>query len=224
MFVLVNKGRVIVGPMDWNRALFEGSLNRLGITHMLPRSAPEPSELPWVIDENTTIYSMEFNYPEHNRKIHYLEGPYWTYENNKAIAGYLVKDQPVESVQHALKQLAAEQRWKMEVAGTKTTVQNIEVTVDTNRDARNIFVQQYLLMDDAATVRWKFPEAWITLTKAELGQVVLAGATHIQNAFTWESSKVEEINAATTLLLLDAIDISEENSAAGALNTTPTGE
>lgn len=209
MFALVHKNRVLVGPMDWNRALFDGAINRLGIIKTLPRVAPESNELPWVIDENTTIYSVEFNYPEYNQKIHYLEGPYWTYENGKAMAEYLVKDQPVESVQHNLQQLAADHRWRMEVSGTTVTIQNVTVTVDTNRNSRDIFVQQYLLMSDADVVRWKFPETWLTLTKAELGQAVSASAAHVQNSFLWESSKVEEIKAATTLDQLDAIVIGE---------------
>lgn len=209
MFALVHKNRVLVGPMDWNSALFTGAMSRLGINKTIPRSSPDFNELPWVIDSDTSIQFVEFNYPEYNQKIHYLEGPYWTYENGKAIAGYLVKDQPVESVQYNLRQLAADQRWKMEVSGTKITIQGIEVTVDTNRDSRNIFVQQYLLMSDADTVRWKFPEAWLTLTRIELGQVVSAGANHIQSAFLWESTKVEEINTASTLEQLDSIVITE---------------
>jgi hypothetical protein len=209
MFALVHKNRVLVGPMDWNRALFDGALSRLGISTTLPRVSPEFHELPWVIDENTSVCFVEFNYPEYNQKIHYLEGPYWTFENGKAIAGYLVKDQPVESVQYNLKQLAAEYRWHKEISGTKVVVQEIEVTVDTDRNSRNIFVQQYLLMSDTDTVRWKFPEAWLTLTKSELGLVVSAGAAHIQNAFLWESMKVEEINTATTLQQLDSIVIGE---------------
>lgn len=209
MFAVVNKNRVLVGPMDWNRALFSGALSKLGVNTLLPRTAPEPEELPWKIDSDTGIFPVEFVNPEYNKKIQYLEGPYWTFDDKKAYAGYLVKDQPIDAIRFNLKQETAEQRWKTEVSGTTTEIQGVTVTVDTDRGSRDIFVQQYLLMGDNDTVRWKFPEAWLTLTKAELGQIVSAGVAHVQAAFLWESNKVEEIDSATTLEQLDAIIISE---------------
>ena len=205
MYVLTHKNRVLAGPMDWNRAIFDGNLEKLKIMVTLPRVAPE--ELPLVIDADTVIYSVEFNEPEYNKKISYLEGPYWTYENNRAIAGYLVKDQPIDSVRANLKLQAADVRWSKETAGTTLTIQDTAVTVDTARGSRDIFVQKYLLMTDSDVVTWKFPEAWLTLTKSDLGTVVAAGAAHVQSAFAWEKQISDEIDSADTLAALDAIVI-----------------
>lgn len=207
MYVLTHKNRVLAGPMDWNRAIFDGNLEKLKIMVTLPRVAPE--ELPLVIDADTVIYSVEFNEPVYNKKINYLEGPYWTYENDRAIAGYLVKDQPVESVRANLKLQAADVRWSKETAGTTVDIQGITVTVDTARGSRDIFVQKYLLMADADVVSWKFPEAWLTLTKSDLGAVVAAGAGHVQSSFAWEKQISDAIDLANTLTELDAIVIVE---------------
>jgi len=64
-------------------------------------------------------------------------------------------------------------------------------------------------MGENDTVNWKFPEGWLTLTKVELGAAVSAGAAHIQGSFDWEKAKIEEIEAAETVEVLDAIVIVE---------------
>ena len=53
-------------------------------------------------------------------------------------------------------------------------------------------------MGDNDTVQWKFPEAWLNLTKQELGLIVATGAGHVQGSFDWEVSKVAEIDNCTT--------------------------
>jgi hypothetical protein len=106
-----------------------------------------------------------------------------------------------------LKLQAADERWIKETAGTTTTIQDTVVTVDTARGSRDIFVQKYLLMLDSDVVTWKFPETWLSLTKTDLGQVVAAGASHVQSAFAWEKDINDAINTADTLDALDAIVI-----------------
>lgn len=207
MYVLTHKNRVLAGPMDWNRAIFDGNLTKLKIIKTLPRVAPET--LPLIIDSDTVIYAAEFNEPVYNKKINYLEGPYWTFENDRAIAGYLVKDQPVDSVKANLKTQAAGERWSKETAGTTVDIQGITVTVDTARGSRDIFVQKFMLMQDGDLVTWKFPEAWLTLSKTELGAVVAAGAAHVQESFAWEKQISDAIDLADTLVKLDEIVIVE---------------
>jgi hypothetical protein len=207
MFVLVHNGRVLVGPMGWNRAMFDGNLEKLKIQFTLPRA--EPDVLPLVINENTVIKRVDFDYPVYNPKIQYLEGPYWDHTQTNSRAFYEVKPQPIESVKANLKQIVAENRWKKEVAGTKTTIQGVEVTVDTARGSRDIFVQKYLLLPENGTVGWKFPECWMTLTKAELGAAVSAGASHVENAFIWEATKANLIDFSDTLEQLNVINLEE---------------
>ena len=208
MFALVHKQRVILGPINWNRALFDANLSKLKINYGLPRVAP--SQLPVQINQDTAIYTVEDVQPEYNSKINYLEGPYWTIESDRAVSSYIVRDQPIDAVKNNLKTQAAAARWDKEVAGTTVTIQDTQVTVDTARGSRDIFVQKYLLMNDQETVAWKFPEGWLTLTKTELGQVVQAGATHVQQAFGWEVAKSQEIDACTSLAELDAVVIVEQ--------------
>lgn len=207
MFVLAHKNRVRVGPMEWNRGIFGGELEKLKINHLLSRYAPD--ELPLRIDQDTIVHRAEHDYPQHNAKIHYLEGPYWQLEEQRAVATYLVKDQPVDSVKYALKQRVAQQRWIKETAELKITVGLAEITVDTSRQGRSIYSQQHGLMPDGETVPWKFPQQWLEVSKSDLATIAQAVAAQITEAFAWEKQKHDEIDGCETLAQLDAVDLGE---------------
>lgn len=208
MYVLVHKERVLVGPRDWNRPMFEGALNKLKLTAMLPRR--DPQELPIEIDADTYITNAAIVIPPHNEKIETYHGPYWNFENKSlAVGTYEIKEKQIGSIRELLINETAAERYRREVAGTTTEIQGTTVTLDTSRDGRNVFIQKYTLMGENDTVNWKFPEGWLTLTKSDLGIAVAAGAAYIQGAFDWEKAKVEEIEAADTAAALDAIVIVE---------------
>lgn len=208
MYVLVHKERVIVGPRDWNRPMFDGALQKLKIQVLLPRR--DPQELPIIIDTDTYITNAAITIPPHNEKIETYHGPYWNFENKDlAVGTYEIKEKQLGSIRELLINDAAAERYRREVAGTTTEIQGTTVTLDTSRDGRNVFIQKYTLMGEADAVNWKFPEGWLTLTKSDLGIAVAAGAAHIQGSFDWEKAKIEEIEAAETATVLDAIVIVE---------------
>lgn len=209
MYAFAHKERVMVGPMDWNRALFDGALEKLKIVKQLSRNAPPANELPLIIDEDTAIYPVEFNYPDYNKTTQYLEGPYWTFADGKATAGYLVKDQPVDFIKVALKAQAADERYRKELSGTTVTIQGTVIALSTARDGRDSFAQKLVLMGDSDTLRWKFTEGWFTLNKTEVASVANAISAHVQSAFDWESAKCDEIESKTTAEELDAVIIVE---------------
>jgi hypothetical protein len=207
-YVLIQNGYVINGPRNWNYRSFESTLEEdCEITYQLPMSYD--SATPIEIAEGIRILPAELQPHGFNPKIEYLHGPFWTFDNDLAVGTYQTVSHSVEAVQNNLKSHIANNRYNTEIAGVKATVQGQEVTVDTSRDGRNIFVLKYVLMGDNDTVEWKFPECWLTLTKTDLGIVVSAGANHIQSAFEWEASKIAEIDACTTLEALDAVDLGD---------------
>lgn len=209
-YVLINDGYVLNGPREWNYRSFESTLSDdLDISLNLPMQKNDSE--PIVIDATTRIIASTMEYPDYNPKIEYLDGPYWSFNEDMSFATgtFQVKDQPIEYVKQTLIGKVAANRYIKESAGTTTELQGINVFVDTSREGRAIFVQAYTLMADDATINWKFPEAWLTLTKPELGQVVAAGATHVQQSFNWEESKTVEINNCTTLEELNNIDVGD---------------
>lgn len=208
MYVLVHKNRILVGPRDWNYGMFEGALEKIGINMYLPRR--EPDNLPLIIDEDTRITNSVLTMPPYNEKIERTHGPYWDTSTDPVTGTYGIATLEIEFIKPKLKNLVAVERYNKEISGFKIIVQNKEVTVDTNRGSRDIFIQKYFLMNDNQTVKWKFPETWLELSKTELGLIVIAGAEYIQRCFDWEESKNQEIDQAQTAQELDAIQIYEE--------------
>jgi hypothetical protein len=207
MYAVIYDNRVLVGPMNWNRGMFQGALERKGVQYSLPRTAP--NNLPLIIDEHAKIMQVEEIKPELNALVEYYYGPLWDITETKAIANYEVHDTPIESARYNLKQLAAQERYKKEILGATVTIQEQTVTIDTNRGARDIFVQKYLLMADSDLVNWKFPETWLTLTKSDLGLCVAAVNQYIQQCFDWELNISEQIDQAETKEQLLATTIVE---------------
>ena len=204
---------VLLGPIEWNprfiSSVLQSDLDLPGRPNILQS---DEQKVPYQIYPNVWIRKVVEQREEINPKTQTHMGPYWSYPNteeNYAIAEYRATNKPLEIVKSELKEQVAAERYRKEVAGVKVTIQNTEVTVDTNRGDRDVFVQKFLLMGDTDTVDWKFPEAWLSLSKTELGQIVAAGATHVQTCFTWELNKASEIDACTTHEELDAIVIVE---------------
>lgn len=197
-FVIIHKNRVIAGPLPWSQKYFTTVLK---IRHKIDSNIPgiEPEVFPYVINEDTVIRKAVENRPELNEMIHYHYGPLWDFSKDTVVANYEVKEVSIETARDNFKTLLAAQRYKKEIVGAKITLREKELSLDTSREGRNVFIQKFLLMSDTETVNWKFPECWFNLTKDELGQIVFAGASHIQSAFDWEKEIAEKIDAAQTI-------------------------
>jgi hypothetical protein len=208
IYVLENNNSVINGPRSWNYRSFESTLQEdLEINYTLPISKSDNEII--TIDDHTHIYSAELIYPDYNQTIQYIHGPFWDFSTGVAIGTFEVKELPLEHIKSNLKSKVASNRYIKENFGVKYTVQNLEITIDTSRGNRDIFVQKYLLMADTDTVQWKFPEGWLTLTKSELGEIVSVGFNYVQQQFDWEISKGFEIDNSTTSGELGSIDVGD---------------
>jgi hypothetical protein len=214
MFALIHKNQVISGPKDWDRAFFTFLLNDKNVHLNVPIPRAVPNQTPYHIDDNTKIVPVEIIRASINSMVEYHQGPTWELLEEKALAHYEVIDTPVVFARSNFKDLVARSRYEKETKGIKTTIQTLEVSLDTSRDGRNIFLQKYSIMQDGTTVNWKFPEGWLTLTKAELGECVDVGAAYIQSCFDWEKNYDDRINAATTKeeLLQIEQDIKDEHN------------
>lgn len=219
MYAVIHKNKVIIGPKEWNRAFYTFRLKKLGVNpSTMPRTAPE--SLPYIIDDDTKVVPATIIHDDVTPMVQHHRGPVWTIQEDSAIAHYQAVDNSIEASRNNFREQAADERYKKEVSGTKVVIQDIEVSIDTSRDGRNIFLQKYSLIGDEDTVNWKFPEGWLTISKAELGVIVMAGAAHIQSAFDWEKSINEQIDAAETAEELLAIEIVEKPEVSGEIDGT----
>lgn len=214
MYAIIHKGRVVLGPLAWAQKYFTDVLKiRYRVTANIPGEAPE--ELPYTVDENTTIHKVEENKPEIDPMVKQLYGPLWDTTGDIVIANYDVVDLSIDDARNNFRYLTAFERYKKEIAGTKVTVQDTEVSVGTSREERNNYIQQFVVMNEQDTVNWKFPQGWLTLSKSDLGTVVQAINTHVQGSFDWEKDINDQINAAQNADELYAIEITEKKSILG---------
>lgn len=206
MYVLTHNDQVLLGPILWNSRMFNSTIedDTEIITNILPSDV---NNVPLDLGNGLKIRACTDVYPTLNPKIQFYNGPFWTFTATTGLASYTVVDKPISLVQQELKAQVATQRWVKEQSGTTAVVHNKTVTVDTARGSRDVFVQQFLLLAADATVQWKFPEGWMTVTKADLGICVDAGVAHVRGAFAWEAEIVASVDAALTLAELDAIVI-----------------
>ena len=199
-YAIIYKNRVIVGPMDWKQKYLTDVLK---IRHRIEANIPgvAPEILPYSIDSDTYIQTVIENKPEIDFMTEYHYGPLWDLTPDVVIANYEVKDIEIPDARNNFRTIAANTRYNKEISGLKLTVQDLEVSIDTSREGRNIFIQKYILMNETETINWKFPEGWLDISKNELKTIVESASNHIQSAFDWE----KDIN-----VLIDTAEAKEQ--------------
>lgn len=199
MFVIVHNDFVIKGPNEWNKKRFEEVLREeCEINYTL--DFRNDSRVPIIISDTVKILpTIGTPEPEYNPRIQHLIGPYWNFTESGAEISFVPEFLPLDTVKGQLKDSITNYRYTKETRGIKLTIQDTEVTIDTARGSRDIFLQAYLTLSDTDTLNWKFPETWIVLSKADLGTIVNAGRNHIQTCFNWELDFHSRVDAQTTL-------------------------
>lgn len=204
MYVLTHNDFVILGPIAWNSRMFSSAIEEeTGIEVSVLQS--EREQVPVNKGNGIKIRNAVESRPQINTKIQHYSGPYWSFTDSTGTASYVPTDKNIDLVKSELGAKLASVRYDKEIAGVKVTVQDLQITVDTARGSRDVFVQQFLLMGDTDTVTWKFPEGWLNLSKTELGICVSAGVEHVKAAFVWEATKLAEVNACNTLTELNLV-------------------
>lgn len=217
-YAIIHKDNVVQTLTKFNTRMINSILKEeleLDITVFLP----DEEKIPWTINEDTRILPIVEIRPEYNPKIEELVGPNWEiydpetntrpeFDNFVAIATYTVKPLLLEIAQANLKQQLSSERKLREIKSVKLNIQGQEVTVSTDRESRAVFATKLLAIGDE-TVRWKFPELWMELSKADLEFILGEMDKVVQQAFDWEFLKLEEIESAQNHEQIDAIIMRE---------------
>jgi hypothetical protein len=203
-YILVEDRKIVHLVTDWRYRFIQRELDDLEIDFIAP-----PVEVGYIkINNNFEIFPITSSeMPDYDPIFEQLAGPFYEYRVNEVAESYLLNNRSIESIKTSLKEKVAAMRYNKEVAGVKITIQGKEITIETDRDTRNIFVQKYMLMDDNSTSEWKFPEGWLTLTKLELGTIIQVGANYIQSQFDWERNVSDQVDVATNINELRNIEI-----------------
>lgn len=206
MYALIHNNQIEVGPREWTWSFFKEYLDENDLdSTALPRKSPTE---PIITSEWKILPVIGPDDPGHTYPFETLAGPFWTIGETLVTGVWNVIDIPdLDVAKDYFKGIITNNRYAVEVGGFKTNIQGIEVSIDTSREGRQIFLDTYLAMGNTETINWKFPEAWISVTKTDMENIVLSGKEHIQNCFTWEKNKWDEIDICTNRSELEAIDL-----------------
>lgn len=219
----VIKYQVILGPMNWRPAFFKSCLrDDLDIVYSVPLENDNQSKI--TINETVSIIPVTNlgTTEEYNSKIQFPQGPYYNFYDDYAEMYYIPENKNIDIVKSELKAQVAANRYQYEIKGVTTTLQNQEVYIWTNREDRSMYLQAYQLGTN--NVGWKFGNVFLTLSNAELGQIVAVCMGHVQAVFDWEGAVVATIGAATTLSELSTISVESDNPSWNPPITNPTPE
>lgn len=203
-FLVENRQQIHLGPVEWSHyRMFQSELDDLGINYTISPSAESYVNIDGkyeIIPLGTTIV------PEHDSVYEELVGPSITFDNNQAHQTYTKRNRNIESVKSSLYSIIATERYEYEIKGIEYTLGGVSVTLPTDREGKKQFTDILATIGDSS-ISYKFNGNFYTLSKSDVEAIISAINTYVQSQYDWEHSVHTQIQNATTLDELKAINI-----------------
>jgi hypothetical protein len=210
-YILVkDRQQVILGPMPWRARYIQTELNDLvEAGEKSTQFTISQTENGYVdCQDGYELIPVTFIPINHDSTYQYLEGPFYTYEDNTAVGWYIIHDNDISLIKPLLKQVAKVERQRRQALGTTITINNIEYQVSTLDTELQKYTAAYTSIGEGS-INWKFGDSFEALDASRLESVINAIRSYIQTQFDWEKSIHESIDAATNIDELKAITIVE---------------
>ena len=196
MYAIVHNNFVILTQPNWNTRMFTNILEEeCGIQKRILLA--DEQTLPMILNDYTKILRVITNYPEYNPKIEWLDGSNYTVTEDNVVANYTVKPLDIIIAKGNLIDKLPALRYEIEKKSIDITVQDLNLNISTDRETRSTFTNKLLAIGEN-TINFKFQEGWLNLSKADLEYIIQQIDFAVQEAFDWELSKTNEINACQT--------------------------
>lgn len=200
MYALIHDSQLILGPIGYNYRLINSELEELEIEQ---RVAPRDYEnVPIQISENTYILPAVQIIPPYDSRFQSVSNFYWEIiqENDIPVRvemTYTIVNKSLEQIKEEYKSQVAPLRRQKETTFIDITVKDVTVSVSTSRESRLAFVSK--LIASSSPYNFKFSnDVWLEVTASELEYIISQIDAKVQEAFDWEYSKLQEIDACTT--------------------------
>jgi hypothetical protein len=198
---LIHNNSLELGPFGLNVHYINQDLEELEVEE---RVSPQSfSELPIHFSDGLThLLPVEKVIPDNDPKYHNVGNFTWEIvkENNipiKLLLTYPVTDKTLEEVKELRKQEVSPERRNKENATITLTVNGTDVEVSTSREERLMLASK--LSASPGPHNFKFQNTWLEITTEELQYIVSEVDKVVQEAFDWELSKLQEIDACATI-------------------------
>lgn len=200
MYALIHNSQLILGPIQWNYRLINGELEDLEVD---ARVSPRDYEnVPFTFDENTYLIPAVQNIPEYDGRFQSVGNFDWEIiqENDVPVRvefTYPILDKTLDQIKQEYKSQLPDIRRQKETQIIDVTLGETTVQVSTSREERVSFVSK--LVSSPGPHNFKFENnVWLQITTTELEYVISQIDAKVQEAFDWEYSKVQEIDACET--------------------------
>ena len=200
MYALIHNSQLILGPIQWNYRLINGELEDLEVD---ARVSPRDYEnVPFTFDENTYLIPAVQNIPEYDGRFQSVGNFDWEIiqENDVPVRvemTYPISNKTLDQIKQEYKSQLPDIRRQKETQIIDVTLGETTVQVSTSREERVSFVSK--LVSSPGPHNFKFEnDVWLQITTTELEYVISQIDAKVQEAFDWEYSKVQEIDACET--------------------------
>jgi hypothetical protein len=198
---LINNNSMILGPIGFNVRMINSELENLELEDRI--SPQSYTDLPIHFSDGLThLIPLEKDIPEHDLKYHNVGNFTWSIieENNvpiKVLLTYPIINKTLEEVKSLRKQEVAPVRREKENTIITLTINQTEVQVSTSRDERILLSAK--LSASPGPHNFKFDNTWLQITTEQLQYVLTQIDIKVQEAFDWEFTKLQEIDACVTI-------------------------
>ena len=200
MYALIHNSQLILGPIQWNYRLINGELEDLEVdARVTPR---DYENVPFTFDENTYLIPAVQNIPEYDGRFQSVGNFTWEIirENDnpaRVEMTYPISDKTLDQIKQEYKSQLPDIRRQKETQIIDVTLGETTVQVSTSKEERLSFVSK--LVSSPGPHNFKFEnDVWLQITTTELEYVISQIDVKVQEAFDWEYSKVQEIDACET--------------------------
>jgi hypothetical protein len=196
-FILYVNGQIVGEPFEWDKDEIENLLLTYNVDTTV--SSFYSTTAIFYDDTRVGILPCEFNKPTYNPIYEYINDVEWSVENYVAYGTYTKFTKPLSDVKIEVKRIISHNRWAKEISGFPLEIQETVVTIDTERDTRAMYFQAAAMLPEEGTISWKFPEAHLNLTKANLQYIVYAGIQFIEGLFSEEYIRHQQVDSSLTI-------------------------
>lgn len=198
---LVHDNSLILGPMGLNVRMINGELEDLELED---RISPQSfGSLPIHFSDGLThLLPLEKDIPPHDSKYHNVGNFTWEIikENDIPVVvklTYSISDKTLEEVKELRKKEVSPIRKQRENTLIKLDVNNVSIDIETSREERILLASK--LSSFSGSCNYKFKNTWVEVTPEDIGYIISQIDSVVQQAYDWELSKLNEIDACETI-------------------------
>ena len=198
---LIHNNSLILGPMGYNVRMINSELEELEVEETI--TTQSYTNIPIHFSDGLThLLPLEKDIPPYDPKYYDVGNFTWEIieENQvptKVLLTYPITEKTLEEVKTLRKSEVSPYRREKENTILTLTINETEVEVSTSREERLLLASK--LAASPGPHNFKFSNTWLEITTEQLQTIVSEIDVKVQEAFDWELSKLQEIDACETI-------------------------